>query len=895
MTSFGCISNTSNLDRKIFVARDKVISYSQNTTPLVSATRIRQSSMTTTVPSVSQIRQPDTGVPNLAARQYQRAHLDYAASNPVNSKLIFSAKYGKPSLRHSFTSDITFDYIYIYVITSEYLNDDDQEQLSACHPLYSHLNRMISRINLELVYRLSVDTKDYATQKEIPFVRRMQFLFSALIHKFNPPSMIRSLRGNYVADYRDPHKILSYLKPIITSDVYEDLERILITGSPSLYHGHVTMAQRKINFDYGNHPSVLNNIEKVRKALNKEDRNKWVMVLPKWTARFIPHMITLPTGLVIKPGKNDRFIFDGSFRVCAEAAAAGIDFSSKQNEPEIIFGKSFLRHLIRIYNLRISYPNKDILLFDDDVSGAFRHVKHHPDIAAALSMTVEELLYVPIGQTFGANFSPSNFETFARARTQLSEFLQKDETLIEKHKKYLDLIKFDADINSPSAIFVQATPDSINKGVFTSSTVRNPTENHMYVDDNLMADIKHKLIPALAASIESLFIILGFPDEEHRKNCLSIDKYIMSMCSFIRVQLGILLNTRTLTINLSDKKRSKALATITHWHGKRKSFTIRQVAQLLGDLTHISATTRWGRFLYISLQHSVYKALKFNMKFVFQNQKFEKFIKLINHENILIAKFNQSLLSKAVWNCSTRFYINKSMRFELKQLHYILSNPSLFEWSIPIRHIIPTDYDSVTLGDACLTGGGAFNLSSKFWWFIAWPIFIQERTIKFGKHSQLISINCLEFVVIIISYNANLDAREQFNLFPDIPHPKMLIRADNTTADVWTRKIASSSVIGKNLNRILCSLLTNQVVGLDSDYVEGDTNTCADSISRLTKQDFSSPFSLFQQFPELASCHRYHPPQELLSLIYDALLNKQDKVPIPLRVRGHFALGSSTG
>ena len=36
------------------------------------------------------------------------------------------------------------------------------------------------------------------------------------------------------------------------------------------------------------------------------------------------------------------------------------------------------RHLVQIYNLRISYPHTDILLFDDDAAGAFRHVKFHP-------------------------------------------------------------------------------------------------------------------------------------------------------------------------------------------------------------------------------------------------------------------------------------------------------------------------------------------------------------------------------------------------------------------------------------------------------------------------------------------------------------------------------------
>ena len=86
------------------------------------------------------------------------------------------------------------------------------------------------------------------------------------------------------------------------------------------------------------------------------------------------------------------------------------------------------------------------------------------------------------------------------------------------------------------------------------------------------------------------------------------------------------------------------------------------------------------------------------------------------------------------------------------------------------------------------------------------------------------SINCLEFVIIIISYNAVLDAIELLGKLPDAPHPKALILADNTVVDSWTRKIAFSSIIGKDLCRILFSLLVNHNADLDSDHILGDGN-----------------------------------------------------------------------
>ena len=235
------------------------------------------------------------------------------------------------------------------------------------------------------------------------------------------------------------------------------------------------------------------------------------------------------------------------------------------------------------------------------------------------------------------------------------------------------------------------------------------------------------------------------------------------------------------------------------------------------------------------------------------------------------------------------------MRAEVKLLTTIFSDSDTYKWEIPIRHLIDTDYDCTVLGDACLEGGGAFCDELRFWYFLEWPDNIKKRTLKAKvKHSELVSINCLEFVIIIVSYNAILDAIELLGKLHNIPHPKSLILSDNTSADSWTRKIASSSLIGKALCRILCSLLVNQVAGLDSAHISGNDNDCADNISRLTKDSLKSISALFQKYPKLASYHRYHPAPELISLIYNALLNNSEEVPMPLRLKGHFSVGKNT-
>ena len=229
------------------------------------------------------------------------------------------------------------------------------------------------------------------------------------------------------------------------------------------------------------------------------------------------------------------------------------------------------------------------------------------------------------------------------------------------------------------------------------------------------------------------------------------------------------------------------------------------------------------------------------------------------------------------------------MKKEMQTLRHILADPTQCKWEVPIRHLIPSNYDCTALGDTCLEGGGAFCDEFRFWYYLEWRDEIKQLTLKHNKNKKtLVSINCLEFAIIIISYNAILDAIELLALAKDVPHPKSLILSDNRAADAWARKIASSSLIGKLLCQILCRLLMNQVLGLDSGHIAGEENDCADGISRLTKDSLTSIHTLMQKFPKLASYQRYYPNPELISLICKALMNKLGEVPMPLRLKGHF-------
>ena len=56
-----------------------------------------------------------------------------------------------------------------------------------------------------------------------------------------------------------------------------------------------------------------------------------------------------------------------------------ITSDASQTELECQFGRAKLQLLIRVWNLRIMYPYRNIVLHANGVKSCFRQLKHHPD------------------------------------------------------------------------------------------------------------------------------------------------------------------------------------------------------------------------------------------------------------------------------------------------------------------------------------------------------------------------------------------------------------------------------------------------------------------------------------------------------------------------------------
>ena len=134
----------------------------------------------------------------------------------------------------------------------------------------------------------------------------MQLLACAFYVNMNIPFMIRYLGGQYTGDDRNIEKTLNNLKGNIPPLLLKDIERILRIGCPTYLSGDINRKQFLEHWRYGNNRSIYDNEKNLTKVLNKEDKHKYLFVLPLWLVRFIPNLYLSPQGLIKKENKEDR-------------------------------------------------------------------------------------------------------------------------------------------------------------------------------------------------------------------------------------------------------------------------------------------------------------------------------------------------------------------------------------------------------------------------------------------------------------------------------------------------------------------------------------------------------------------------------------------------------------
>ena len=141
--------------------------------------------------------------------------------------------------------------------------------------------------------------------------------------------------------------------------------------------------------------------------------------------------------------------------------------------------------------------------------------------------------------------------------------------------------------------FVQAESCYENRGVKNDDGTEQPSPHNIYVDDNLMADIRRRMSQTLAAAVKAIFVIMGLPNLALRPCDVALDKWMLLEVNAVQMLLGLLWNTRNMTVSITPEFRLETVHLIQHtWHAGRESFEIGELELLVGKLGRIGQAYR---------------------------------------------------------------------------------------------------------------------------------------------------------------------------------------------------------------------------------------------------------------------------------------------------------------
>ena len=148
----------------------------------------------------------------------------------------------------------------------------------------------------------------------------------------------------------------------------------------------------------------------VLKTPNKEERNHHIMPCPRWMVWASPYAHHVPQTFINKVGKC-RMIWDGSTWVHPHEYTMNQMTKTRHKAP-VTFGAVYLLLAIWIWQLRISFPNDDMILAFIDISACFCFPRIFTDLVGAFSCVIGPWFMAANAMVFGSTTSASSWEPF---------------------------------------------------------------------------------------------------------------------------------------------------------------------------------------------------------------------------------------------------------------------------------------------------------------------------------------------------------------------------------------------------------------------------------------------------------------------------------------------------
>jgi hypothetical protein len=824
----------------------------------------------------------------------RREREDFVSSPKVSDRVraMLNQPFGKDNLDQFFVSEAAMRHILLPLRQSLFLEPCDWYNFRCASRKVFQLSQVYEDLCTVDFNPLRGFQADWENLSEV-CPHRARMASAALMHFHgDAAALVRWMGGPHVHAQRDVPALLNFLDGKVEPALIYDIRRTFTKGIPRTCRAFSTEANFQAFYNYGNHTSHNSAPDKVAAALAKDAKRGFVIPFDTRVVPFVLNCHVTPQGMIDldTPYKSPRSIFDSSFRPEVWCTAIN-DWTSMAGENPVTCVEIELEFMQWIWNLRISYPDQELYLADDDVSGAFRWLKYHPNLVAMHTSMQAGFAVFNSGGTFGDNTTPPGWDPLAKLRRDLARWLWlHSPTVVEDAAPYLPPLRFSPPPTaSEVATFVPAFRDSLNSGVFDANGNRLPPPCPHHVDDKPDADIMDLLPRAVSCGTMSLYHTLGFPEPVPRvPNPLSLEK-LNALYTWERRIVGRLWNTRRMTVGMLPHKRVELLARFSDWLSKQ-SFNLRELAELLGVLVSHVRYVPWARPWLFAIHNQLRRLLlrlwgiscrikarseprrEAQLRQILPNTIWNRIQPILSRER---AEF--------LWNHRLTMKLDVHLRHALQRLqHYVSSTER--PWEAKIGTIIPREPQVEAFGDASELGGGGFCAELRVWFDILWSPRIQAGMLLPSTSPDHIHINMLEFVVVILVLAALITAFQSLTpaelaaWFPNgLPAiPVIRERCDNTSAVSWANKVTTSSPHGQKLLGIYSELLRSYDLSLRSDHIEGERNVAADFLSRPTNPSLSHAAraeQIFQSHPSMRSWRIFLPSPELLQLLTSALFS----------------------
>ena len=611
------------------------------------------------------------------------------------------------------------------------------------------------------------------------------------------------------------------------------------------------------------------------RLLRKEEKLSYHVILPRFLWRFFTGMFIAMFRVAYRYGDpKPRLCVDPSTTLTPQDMGNVNRFIPdpglrEEENPTIHYGSALMRYLIWLWNLRISFPQEEILQTTDDISAAFHRVLYHPDVAPAFSTVWNDYLIIPVSCILGSKSSPGDYMRKAEARAHFANHMEVPAQALQY--KLVTSIKLPP---TPSveelASFAPAVPDAANPGVDATERRQPP-----YVDDTPIAHRSPQFLEAVAASLHAAYTIFGSPeDDPDRPPCINPSKWNSSVFHHVQF-LGYFIDTRKMIISWPIAKRQKFLVfsevLLTDANSNEKS-TPHSISRVLGLIRHAALVAPMGIFRSLRLQHL----------------------------------FNDIVASAPKAPALRRWYQRKMIRLpdtilaELRDLRSKVTE-DLYDpfWCRPIGLIVPRAPTITVFTDASSHALGGWSRESDL--NHMWRLTVDDL-VRAGAKANMgwanrqnfheptidphaLHINVLEFFAIFIelwicarviadasSPQGRSDAAAPASVVPPGGH-RLLARADNTSALSWLRYASRTKRkpirrIARFLTALLCHHSIASLLCVQGKHLAGTANVSADHLSRFEKS--ASWAAIMENCPHLSTLRVCLLPQELLSLLMTA-------------------------